>query len=69
MKVSLLIGEWGGLDESIAEARRSFVDLSPEALESLLNEAVTSTREADAAAGGFRGLAAAARLTETPGMP
>ena len=34
MKVSLPFGEWGGLDQSIAEARRSFADLSPEALES-----------------------------------
>jgi hypothetical protein len=40
--------KWRVLDQTIAEARDKFADLTPEALESLLDEAVTATREADA---------------------
>jgi hypothetical protein len=39
--------KWRVLDQTIAEARDKFADLTPEALESLLDEAVTATREAN----------------------
>ena len=38
--------KWRVLDQTIAEARDKFADLTPEALESLLDEAVGATREA-----------------------
>lgn len=40
--------KWRVLDQTIAEARSKFADMSPEALESLLDEAVAATRQADA---------------------
>jgi len=40
--------KWRVLDQTMAEARGKFADLPPEALESLIDEAVTATRQADA---------------------
>ena len=40
--------KWRVLDQTMAEARGKFADLSPEALDSLLDEAATATRQADA---------------------
>jgi hypothetical protein len=37
--------KWRVLDQTMAEARGNFDDFSPEALESLLDEAVTATRQ------------------------
>lgn len=36
--------KWRVLDQTVAEARGGFADLSPEALEALVDEAVTVTR-------------------------
>ncbi|MGO4870520.1 MAG: ribbon-helix-helix domain-containing protein [Roseiarcus sp.] len=44
--------KWRVLDRTIAEARGKFADLSPEALERLIEEAVTATRRAGAAKAG-----------------
>ena len=38
--------KWRVLDQTMAEAREKFADLAPDALESLLDEAVTATRQA-----------------------
>ena len=38
--------KWRVLDQTMAEARGKFSDLAPDALNSLLQEAVTATREA-----------------------
>ena len=44
--------KWRVLDQSLAEAREKFADLAPDALESLMDEAVTAARRAgDAKAG------------------
>ena len=43
---------WHVLDQTMAEARGTFSDLAPEALDSLLDEAVTTTRQAHAAKAG-----------------
>ena len=44
--------KWRVLDQTLAEAREKFADLSPDALEALMDEAVTATRRAgDAKAG------------------
>ena len=40
--------KWRVPDQTMAEARGQFADLSPEALDSLLDEAVTAVRQADA---------------------
>ena len=40
--------KWRVLDQTIGEARGKFADLSPEALDSLTDEAVTAARKADA---------------------
>jgi hypothetical protein len=40
--------KWRVLDQTMAEARSKFADLSPEALVSLLDEAVTASRQAGA---------------------
>ncbi|MGP0059167.1 MAG: ribbon-helix-helix domain-containing protein [Beijerinckiaceae bacterium] len=40
--------KWRVLDQTMAEARGKFADMPPEALESLLDEAVTATRQAKA---------------------
>jgi Ribbon-helix-helix domain len=40
--------KWRVLDQTMSEARGKFADLSPEALDSLTDEAVTATRKADA---------------------
>jgi hypothetical protein len=40
--------KWRVLEQTMAEARGKFSDLSPEALDELLDEAVNATREADA---------------------
>jgi len=40
--------KWRVLDQTMAEARGQFADLSADALDSLLDEAVTATRQADA---------------------
>jgi hypothetical protein len=39
---------WRVLEQTMAEARGNFADMAPEALESLLDEAVTATRQASA---------------------
>jgi len=39
---------WRVLDQTMAEARGTFADMAPETLESLLDEAVTATRQASA---------------------
>ncbi len=44
--------KWRVLDQTIAEARGKFADLSPEALDSLIDEAVAATRHAGAAKAG-----------------
>ena len=44
--------KWRVLEQTMAEARGRFSDLAPEALDSLLDEAVTATRQADAAKAG-----------------
>ena len=36
--------KWRVLDRTMAEAREKFADMEPEALESLIEEAVTATR-------------------------
>jgi hypothetical protein len=36
------------LDQTVAEARSQFADLAPDALDALLDEAVTATRQATA---------------------
>jgi hypothetical protein len=38
--------KWRVLDQTMAEARSKFADLAPEELESLIDEAVSSTRKA-----------------------
>jgi hypothetical protein len=38
--------KWRVLEQTMAEARTKFSDLEPEALDSLIQEALTSTREA-----------------------
>ena len=44
--------KWRVLDQTLAEARDRFADLAPDELESLIDQAVTATRQAgDAAAG------------------
>ncbi len=44
--------KWRVLDQTLAEAREKFADLTPDALESLMDEALTATRQArDAEAG------------------
>ena len=44
--------KWRVLDQTLAEAREKFADLAPEALESLMDQAATATRQAgDAKAG------------------
>jgi len=44
--------KWRVFDQTLAEARETFADLTPDALESLMDEAVTATRRAgDAKAG------------------
>jgi Ribbon-helix-helix domain len=40
--------KWRVLDQTMAEARGKFADLAPEALDALLDEAVTATRHATA---------------------
>jgi hypothetical protein len=40
--------KWRVLDQTMAEARGKFSDLPPEALESMIDEAVTTTRQANA---------------------
>ncbi len=37
--------KWRVLDQTMAEARSKFADLAPEELESLIDEAVSSTRK------------------------
>lgn len=37
--------KWRVLDQTMAEARGKFADLSPRALEALIEEAVTATRQ------------------------
>ena len=37
--------KWRVLDQTITEARGNFADLSPEALESVIGEAVTAARQ------------------------
>jgi len=37
--------KWRIFDQTVAEARRKFADLPPDALESLLDGAVTATRQ------------------------
>ncbi|MFZ0209687.1 MAG: ribbon-helix-helix domain-containing protein [Roseiarcus sp.] len=44
--------KWRVLDQTLAEAREKFADLAPDALESLVGEAVTATRQADDAKAG-----------------
>ncbi len=44
--------KWRVLDQTMAEARGKFGDMSPEALGSLLDEAVTATRQTNAQQGG-----------------
>ena len=39
--------KWRVLDQTMAEARGKFADLPSEDLDSLINEAVTATRQAD----------------------
>ena len=39
--------KWRVLDQTMAEARGQFADMSPEALDSLLDEAVAAVRQAD----------------------
>lgn len=41
--------KWRVLDQTMAEARAGFADLSPEALDALVEEAVTATRAPAAA--------------------
>jgi len=36
--------KWRVLDQTMAEARSKFADLAPEALQSIIDEAVTATR-------------------------
>jgi hypothetical protein len=38
--------KWRVLDQTMAEARGRFADMPPEALEALIDEAVTATRKA-----------------------
>jgi hypothetical protein len=40
--------KWRVLDQTIAEARRKFADMPPEQLESVIDEAVTAARKANA---------------------
>jgi len=39
--------KWRVIDQTMAEARGKFADLPPEALESIIDEAVTTTRQAN----------------------
>ena len=43
--------KWRVFDQTLAEAREKFADLTPDALESLMDEAVTAKRQGDAKAG------------------
>lgn len=40
--------KWRVLDQTMAEARGKFTDMAPDALDALIDEAVTATRQADA---------------------
>jgi hypothetical protein len=40
--------KWRVLDRTVAEARSKFADVTPDALEALIDEAVTATRQAHA---------------------
>jgi hypothetical protein len=40
--------KWRVLDQTIAEARDKFADMTPEVLEAVLDEAVTATRQTSA---------------------
>jgi hypothetical protein len=40
--------KWRVLDQTMAKARGKFADLPPEPLESMIDEAVTTTRQANA---------------------
>ena len=53
--------KWRVLDQTMAEARGKFADLPPEALESMIDEAVTTTRQANAPKARCR-----VRLVSTP---
>jgi hypothetical protein len=44
--------KWRVLEQTMAEARGKFSDLAPEALDSLLDEAVAATRQAGAGKAG-----------------
>jgi hypothetical protein len=44
--------KWRVLEQTMAEARGKFSDLPPEALDDLLDEAVTATRQAPAGTAG-----------------
>jgi hypothetical protein len=44
--------KWRVLEQTLAEARGGFADLAPEALDALLDEAVTATRQTDAGQAG-----------------
>jgi Ribbon-helix-helix domain len=44
--------KWRVLDQTLAEARGQFADLPPEALDSLIDEAVAATRQAKSATAG-----------------
>ena len=44
--------KWRVLEQTIAEARGKFSDLAPEALEALIDEAVTATRQAQTSKAG-----------------
>jgi hypothetical protein len=39
--------KWRVLEQTMAEARAKFADMAPEALEALIDEAVTATRDVD----------------------
>jgi hypothetical protein len=44
--------KWRVLEQTMAEARGAFADLAPEALDALLDEAVTATRQTHAGQAG-----------------
>jgi hypothetical protein len=44
--------KWRVLEQTMAEARGAFADLAPEALDALLDEAVTATRQPHAGQAG-----------------
>ncbi len=44
--------KWRVLDQTMAEARSKFADMPPEALESLIDEAVAAVRQSNAATAG-----------------